>query len=181
MCVCISAMSSEARACPKCVRLKIKCEHKKMTDIPSKRTSCDTCVGLHIKCVHMGTPSAASVAKGTPAKAAAKAAPVAKGAPVAEGTPAKAAAKAAPVAAPVAAPAAKDTPAKAAANADLSDSDVDAEMEQELAIFREGLRVLLAEAVHQEVALTDEEVAMGFWALTEEEEEAATDFCSALV
>jgi hypothetical protein len=148
----------------------------------------------------MGTPSAASVAKGTPAKAAkaakspaaakpAKAAPTptkspaaakpAKAAPtpapVAKGTPAKAAAKAAPVAAPVA----KGTPATAAA--DLFDSDVDSEMEQELAMFREGLRVLLAPVVNQEVALTDEEVAMGFWALTEEEEEAAADFCSALV
>ena len=174
-------MSSEARACPKCVLLRIKCTHKTWLAIASKQTSCDACVEKHIKCTHMGTPSAASVAKGTPAKAA-KAAPVAKctqakapakAAPVAKGTPAKAA--------PVAAPVAKGTPAKAAANADLSDSDVDSEMEQELAIFREGLRVLLAPVVNQEVALTDEEVAMGFWALTEEEEEAAADFCSALV
>ena len=200
MCVCISAMSSEARACPKCVLLRIKCTHKTWLAIASKQTSCDACVEKHIKCTHMGTPSAASVAKGTPAKAA-KAAPVAKGtpakapakaAPVAKGTPAKAAPVAAPVAkgtpakapakaALVAAPVAKGTPAKAAANADLSDSDVDSEMEQELAIFREGLRVLLAPVVNQEVALTDEEVAMGFWALTEEEEEAAADFCSALV
>jgi hypothetical protein len=217
MCVCISAMSSEARACPDCVKKKILCTHKKMTDIPSKRTACDICVGLHIKCVHMPTPSAAPCASGpqakaqpakaaatpakspaaakpakaaaTPAKAPAKAAPVA--APVAKGTPAKAAAKAAPVAkgtpakaaakaAPVAAPVASDTQAKAAAKADLFD-DVDAEMEQELEIFREGLRALLAPVVNQAAALTDEEVAMGFWALTEDEEEAASDFCSALV
>ncbi len=63
----------------------------------------------------------------------------------------------------------------------LFDSDVDSEMEQELAIFREGLRALLAPVVNQEVALTDEEVAMDFWDLTEEEEEVSTNFCSALV
>ena len=160
-----------------------------MKDIPSKRTACDICVGLHVQCTHMSTPTPS--VKGTPAKAAAKAAPVAKAtkvAPVVKATPAKPpakAAKAAPVAKATPAPVAKATPAKAAAKAatvaapvaeaksaatpDLFDSDVDAELEQELEIFREGLRALLAPVANTEAALT------------EDEEEAARDFCSALV
>ena len=198
----LQAMTSESRACPTCIMLKIKCEHKKMTDIPSKQTACDTCIKLHIKCVHMQTPGAAPVQ--LQAKAAAK--------------PAKAAAQPAPVATKRAQ---EHAPASAGVTVieqpDLFDSDVDADFEQELAINREGLRALLAEVSSGEPApvaapiptegaaesiwpegvaegLAEGSWADGFWtstdddeeagaperALTEEERDAANDFCSAL-
>jgi type IV secretory pathway VirB10-like protein len=188
-------MLREARACPKCVILKILCKHKKMTDIPSKQTACDTCIKLHIKCVHMPTPSAASGASGTPAKAAAKAAesPAAAKPAKAAAKPAKAAAKPAKAAAkpaPVATKRAQEhvpVPStvfqtkRAEQTVPIECNDVDAEMEQELAINREGLRALLgpvpsgepapvaAPVVDEGAALSVEEVAMGFWASTAED------------
>ena len=206
------AMTSESRACPTCVMLKIKCEHKTVTEIPSKQTACDECVRLHIKCVHIPTPGAAPGASGTQAKAAAKPAKspaaakpakaVAKPAKVAA-KPAKAAAKPAKAAAkpaPVAIKRAQEhVPVSSAEQPDLFDSDVDAEMEQELEIFRDGLRVLLAPPVaapvaNEGAAWNVEFWVEGFWAstdedeeagvqepaLTEEEQDAAKDFCSAL-
>ena len=214
-------MASESRACPTCVMLKIRCEHKTMTDILSKQTACDECVRLHIKCVHMPTPGAAPGASGTPAKAAAKPAKAAAKPAKAAAKPAKAAAKPAPVAikraqehvpvsstasqkpAPVAIKRAQEhVPVSSAEQPDLFDSDVDAEMEQELEIFREGLRALLAlvpsgepaPVANEGAAWNVEEVVEGFWAstdedeeagvqepaLTEEEQDAAKDFCSAL-
>jgi hypothetical protein len=164
--------------------LKIKCEHKKMTDIPSKQTACDLCVSLHIKCVHMETPSAASGASGPPAKAA-KAPAAAKPAKAAA-KPAKAAAKPAPVATKraqehVPVPSTASQTKRAEQETPIECNDVDAEMEQELAINREGLRALLAEVPSGEPApvaapvadegapLSVEEVAMGFWDSTAED------------
>jgi hypothetical protein len=168
--------------------LKIKCEHKKMTDIPSKQTACDLCVSLHIKCVHMGAPSAASGASGPPAKAPAKAAkaPAAAQPAKAAAKPAKAAAKPAPVATKraqehVPVPSTASQTKRAEQEIPIECNDVDAEMEQELAINREGLRALLAEVPSGEpapvaapvadegAALSVEEVAMGFWDSTAED------------
>ena len=130
-----------------------------MIDIPSKQTACDTCVKLHIKCTHMSTPSAASGESGKQAKASAK--PASGGASGASGKQAKAVAKAAPSGKWAKSPAAAKPAPVAAPRASGKQTKTTAKS---------------APVVNKEAALTEEEVAMGFWASTDEDEEADVDF-----